>query len=69
MRFQGHKTKSAKNGGGLAFIILLAMAGLVAAIAVLQPKPVTASRVYVTETTPLPKGIRQDRDYLASGGK
>jgi hypothetical protein len=69
MRFQEHKTTSAASGGGLAFIILLAMAGLVAAIVVLQPKPVIASRVYVTETTPLPKGIRQERDYLASGSK
>jgi hypothetical protein len=55
------------SGGGLGFIIILMIVGLVAAFVAIQPKPVAASRVYVTETVPMAKNTRQERDYLAGG--
>jgi hypothetical protein len=55
------------SGGGLGFIILLMIIGLVTAFVAIQPKPVAASRVYVIETLPMANTMRQERDYLAGG--
>jgi hypothetical protein len=54
-----------QSSGGLGFMVLLMIIGIMATYLASQPKPVVASRVYVMETVPMAKAIRQERDYLA----
>jgi hypothetical protein len=67
MRTDYRFKETRSSGGGLGFIIFLMIIGLLAAFVAIQPKAVAASRVYVTETVPVAKNIRQERDYLARG--
>jgi hypothetical protein len=67
MRNDHRSEDTHQSGGGLGFIVLLMIIGVATAFVAIQQKPVASSRVYIMETVPMAKNLREERDYLAGG--